>query len=47
MNNKGIPFSIVEEKTFRKMFEQLNKEEPKIDNVDHKSIVKLSCFMGG
>jgi hypothetical protein len=33
MINKGIPFLMVEEKTFRKMFEPLNKKAPKIVNV--------------
>jgi hypothetical protein len=38
MIDKGIPFSMVEEKTFRKMFEPLNKKAHEIVNVDRKSI---------
>jgi hypothetical protein len=36
--DKGIPFSMVEEKTFCKMFEPLNKKAHEIVNVDCKSI---------
>ena len=38
MIDKGIPFSMVEEKTFRKMFEPLNKKAAEIVNVDRRSI---------
>jgi hypothetical protein len=41
MINKGIPCSMVEEKTFHKMFEPFNKKVPEIVNVDCKSIVKV------
>jgi hypothetical protein len=46
MIDKGIPFSMVEEKTFRKMFEPLNKKAPKIVNVDCKSIFKVVMHHG-
>jgi hypothetical protein len=41
MIDKGISFSMVEEKTFHKMFEPLNKKAPEIVNVDCKSICKV------
>ena len=41
MIDTGIPFSMVEEKTFRKMFEPLNKKAHEIVNVDCKSIHKV------
>ena len=41
MIDTGIPFSMVEEKTFCKMFEPLNKKAHEIVNVDCKSIHKV------
>ncbi len=41
MIDKGIPFSMVEEKTFCKMFEPLNKKAHEIVDVDCKSIRKV------
>jgi hypothetical protein len=46
MIDKGIPFSMVEEKTLRKMFEPLNKKAPEIVNVDRKSIYKVVMLHG-
>jgi hypothetical protein len=46
MIEKGIPFSMVEEKTFRKMFEPLNKKAPEIVNVDRNSICKVVMLHG-
>ncbi len=46
MIDKGIPFSMVEEKTFRKMFEPLNKKAPEIVNVDCKSICEVVMHHG-
>jgi hypothetical protein len=46
MIHKGIPFSMVEEKTFCKMFEHLNKKAPEIINVDRKSIRKVVMHHG-
>ncbi len=46
MIDKGIPFSMVGEKTFRKMFEPLNKKAPEIVNVDCKSICKVVMLHG-
>jgi hypothetical protein len=46
MFDKGMPFSMVEEKTFCKMFEPLNKKAPEIVNVDCKSIRKVVMLHG-
>ncbi len=46
MIDKGIPFSMVEEKTFRKMFEPLNKKAPDIVNEDSKSICNVVLLHG-
>jgi hypothetical protein len=46
MIDKGIPFSMVEEKTFCKMFEPFNKKAPEIVNVDCKSICKVVMLHG-
>jgi hypothetical protein len=46
MIDKGIPFSMVEEKTFHKMFEPLNKKAPEIVNVDCKSICNVVMLHG-
>jgi hypothetical protein len=46
MIDKGIPFSMVEEKSFRKMFETLNKKSSEIVNVDNKSIREVVMHHG-
>jgi hypothetical protein len=46
MIDKGIPFSMVEEKTFGKMFEPLNNKATKIVNVDCKSICEVVMLHG-
>ena len=46
MIDKGIPFSMVKEKTFRKMFEPLNKKAHEIVNVDCKSICEVVMLHG-
>jgi hypothetical protein len=46
MIDKGIPYSMVEEKTFRKMFEPLNKKAAEIVNVGCKSICKVVMCHG-
>jgi hypothetical protein len=46
MIDKGAPISIVEEKTFRRMFESLNKKVPEIVNVDRKSIREVVMLHG-
>jgi hypothetical protein len=46
MIDKGIPFSMVEEKTFCKMFAPLNKKAPEIVNVDCKSICEVVMLHG-
>ncbi len=46
MIDKGIPFSMVEERTFRKMFELLNKKAHEIVNVDRKSIREVVMCHG-
>jgi hypothetical protein len=46
IDSKGIPFSMIEEKSFRKMFEPLNKKAPEIVNVDCKSICEVVMLHG-
>jgi hypothetical protein len=46
MIDKGIPFSMVEAKTFCKMFEPLNKKAPEIVNLDCKSICEVVVLHG-
>jgi hypothetical protein len=46
MIDKGIAIYMVEEKTFPKMFEPLNKKAPKIVNVDRKSIHEVVMLHG-
>jgi hypothetical protein len=46
MIDKGMQFLEVEEKTFRKMFEPLNKKAPKIVNVDRKSTCEVVMLHG-
>jgi hypothetical protein len=46
MIDEGIPFSMVEKKTFCKMLEPLNKKAPKIVNVDCKSIREVVMLQG-
>jgi hypothetical protein len=46
MIDQGISFSMVEEKTFHKMFESLNKKALEIVNVDCKSIREVVMLHG-
>jgi hypothetical protein len=46
MIDKGMPFFMVEEKTFCNMFESLSKKAPKIINVDRKLICEVVMLHG-
>jgi hypothetical protein len=44
--DKGMPFSMVEEPTFRNMFESINQKASVIVNVDRKSICEVVMMQG-
>ena len=46
MIDKGMPFSMVEEPTFRNMFDLINQKASVIFNVDRKSIREVVMMQG-